>query len=304
MHHFKVIRCVFSLIFPFFFYKNHSLLNETYVSFSGGKDSTVLLHLVRSIYPDTPAVFIDTGLEYPEVRQFAMATGNVIILKPEMNFKRVIEKYGYPLISKEVSQKIYEARQKPDGVVAARFDPNNEHNLKYKTYSMVKWTWLRDSDIPISHKCCIIMKKKPAKKFEKETGLKPIIGTMAAESSLRKSEWFKNGCNAFDAKRPTCKPLSFWTEQDIFEYIKRYDLKIPSVYGDIVCDNNGKMKTTGCERTGCLWCPLGCHLDKEPNRFQKLKQTHPTIWKYCMKPWDQGGLGMKDVLEFIGVKTE
>lgn len=259
---------------------------------------------MRSVYPDTPAVFIDTGLEYPEVRQFALATDNVIVLKPEMNFKRVIEKYGYPLISKEVSQKIYEARQKPDGVVAARFDPNNEHNLKYKTYSMAKWTWLRDSDIPISHKCCIIMKKKQAKKFEKETGLKPIIGTMASESSLRKSEWFKNGCNAFDAKRPTCKPLSFWTEQDIFEYIKRYDLKIPSVYGDIVCDNNGKMKTTGCERTGCVWCGYGAHLDGEPNRYQRLKETHPALWRYCMKPWNQGGLGMKDVLEFIGVKTE
>ena len=97
--------------------------NKIYVSFSGGKDSTVLLDLVRRAIKDVPAVFIDTGLEYPEIRQFVKTIDNVIILKPEMNFRKVIETYGYPLVSKEVAQKIYEARQKPDGAVAARFDP-------------------------------------------------------------------------------------------------------------------------------------------------------------------------------------
>ena len=80
---------------------------KVYVSFSGGKDSTVLLDLARRIYPDIPAVFIDTGLEYPELREFVKTIPNVTWLKPEMNFRKVIETYGYPLISKEVSQKIY-----------------------------------------------------------------------------------------------------------------------------------------------------------------------------------------------------
>ena len=69
-----------------------------YVAFSGGKDSTVLLDLVRKIYPDVPAVFCDTGLEFPEVRQFAMNTENVVVLRPEMNFRKVIETYGYPIV--------------------------------------------------------------------------------------------------------------------------------------------------------------------------------------------------------------
>lgn len=68
-----------------------------YVAFSGGKDSTVLLDLVRRIYPDVPAVFCDTGLEFPEIRQFAMSVNNVVVLRPEMNFKKVIETYGYPM---------------------------------------------------------------------------------------------------------------------------------------------------------------------------------------------------------------
>ena len=279
--------------------------NQVYVSFSGGKDSTVLLDIVRKINPDIPAVFIDTGLEYPEIRQFVKTVPNVIRLTPEMSFRKVIQTYGYPLISKEVAQKIYESRQKPDGYTVARFDPNSEYNKKYKNrFSMAKWKELRDSDIPISHKCCNIMKKKPAKKFEKETGLHPIIATMACESQLRKTEWRKKGCNAFDGIRPTSQPMSFWTEQDVLEYIKRYNLNYASVYGDIVQDNDGRFCTTGCDRTGCVFCGFGCHREKEPNRFQRLKQTHPKLWDYCMRPWSQGGLGMKEALEFIGVKVE
>lgn len=98
---------------------------KVYVSFSGGKDSTVLLDLARRIYPDILAVFIDTGLEYPELREFVKTIPNVIWLKPEMNFRKVIKTYGYPLISKEVSEKIYNARN--GGYALKRFDDNSEY---------------------------------------------------------------------------------------------------------------------------------------------------------------------------------
>ena len=278
---------------------------KVYVSFSGGKDSTVLLDQVRRIYPDVPAVFIDTGLEYPEIREFVKTIPNVTWLKPEMNFRKVIQTYGYPLISKEVAQKIYDSRKKPDGAVAARFDDNSEYNKKYgKRYSMSKWTWLKESDIPISHKCCVVMKKKPAKKYEKESKNKPIIATMACESILRKTNWLRNGCNSFDGNRPMSQPMSFWTEQDVLRYLKECNIPYASVYGEIKQDENGKYYTTGCDRTGCVYCGFGCYLEKEPNRFQRLKQTHPKLWEYCMKPWDEGGLGMKKVLDYIGVKSE
>lgn len=82
-----------------------------YVSFSGGKDSTVLLDLVRKMYSNVTAVFVDTGLEYPEIREFVKTFSNVVWLKPKKNFKQVITEYGYPFISKEVSDKVDGARK-------------------------------------------------------------------------------------------------------------------------------------------------------------------------------------------------
>ena len=127
---------------------------------------------------------------------------------------------------------------------------------------------------------------------------------MACEGRTRKAVWLKNGCNAFDSKRPISQPMSFWTEQDVLRYIKDFNISYASVYGDIIKDEIGKYRTTGCHRTGCVFCGFGCHLEKEPNRLQRLKETHPKLWNYCMKPWDEGGLGMKEVLDYIGVKYE
>ena len=88
----------------------HFGVNGVYVSFSGGKDSTVLLDLVRQVEPSITAVFIDTGLEYPEIKEFVKTFDNVTILRPKKMFNKVIEEYGYPIISKEVSECIEQAR--------------------------------------------------------------------------------------------------------------------------------------------------------------------------------------------------
>ncbi len=293
---------------------------KVYVSFSGGKDSTVLLDLARRIDKNIPGVFCDTGLEYPEIREFVKTFNNVEFIYPVVwdrhkreyvrtNFKKVISESGYPVISKEVSQIIEEARRhETTGKYIYRIEKLNgtalDKNGNLSQYNCPQWKYLLDSDFKISAKCCDRMKKAPAKKYQRETGRYPIVATMASESRLRKQQWIRHGCNIFDSNKPISKPLSFWTEQDVLAYIKEYNLPFASVYGEIKQDEKGKYYTTGCSRTGCVFCAYGAHLEKEPNRFQRLKQTHPKLWNYCMKSVAEGGLGMKEVLEYIGVKIE
>lgn len=81
------------------------------VSFSGGKDSTVLLHIARKLYPDMKAVFSNTTLEFPEIVKFVDTFSNVDVVRPKMPYVEIIKKYGYPMISKEVSECVYGARK-------------------------------------------------------------------------------------------------------------------------------------------------------------------------------------------------
>ena len=271
---------------------------QVYVSFSGGKDSTVLLHIVRELYPTVPAVFCDTGLEYPEIRDFVKTIDNVIWLKPEMNFKEVIEKYGYPVISKAIADYACTAQKNPQSKTAKML----RGEFKSMFGGRGRYAYLADAPFKISGQCCSVMKKRPMKKFVKETGRHPIIGTMASESINRRNAWLKNGCNAYQKSDPTSNPLSFWTEQDILTYLKTFEIPYSKIYGDIIYDEVKKCyKTTGLERSGCMFCMFGCHLEKEPNRFQRMKITHPQLYQYCMKPWSDGGLGLAEVLDFINV---
>lgn len=266
------------------------------VSYSGGKDSTVLLHLVRELYPDVSAVYVDTRLDFPEVREHVKNTEDVIFLKPDMNFREVVETYGFCYPSKDCAELVENARRNVNYAVKAFEGKTADGTIRpYYRDRFAIWKWLVDTDVKISAKCCYVMKEKPLDRFQRKCGFKPYIGLLAEESSRRKLIWLKSGCNAFKARRPSSKPLAFWTEQDILRYIVEENIKIPTVYGEIVADENGKFKTTGVPRTGCVFCPIGAHLHK-PNKFQRMKETHPNLYKYCMNE-----LGLDDFLTKVGV---
>lgn len=318
-------------------YINRENRGHVYMSFSGGKDSTVLKHIIDSMYEDVPAVFVNTGLEYPEIQKFAKSQKNVVVVRPDIRFDQVIKTYGYPVISKEVSHAVHYARKsgtKSADYYMKRFNGELMHDGAKSAYNMDKWRYLLDADFDISALCCSVMKKKPIKQYAKSTGRIGIIGTMCEESRLRKTKWLQFGCNAWESKEPVSKPISFWTNQDILHYIKEFDVPYCPVYGDIrlkppkgteegqlnVIDYLGcyepedELETTGCDRTGCTFCMFGCHREKVPNRFQRLKETHPRQYEYCIGggeynedgKWqpNKEGLGLGKVLDYIGVEYE
>ncbi|WP_227930050.1 phosphoadenosine phosphosulfate reductase family protein [Eubacterium callanderi] len=280
---------------------------RVYISFSGGKDSTVLLDLARRVYPDIEAVFCDTGLEYPEVRKFALSHSNVTKIRPEKTFHEVLTEKGYPIGSKKIARMLRTCQNPTDrNKVTVRLYRTGikRDGTRSKNFKLAKrWLKFIDSDYRASEECCDYMKKAPLKRFGKETGKKPIIGTMAEDSSFRKINWLKTGCNAFSADDPQCKPLSFWTEQDILRYLKITGIPYCSVYGEIREQQQKTMQflqknlyTTGCDHTGCMFCMFGVHLENEPNRFQRMRITHPKQYDYCINK-----LGCGAVLDYIGV---
>ena len=203
-------------------------------------------------------------------------------------------------------------------------------------FSQEKYKYFLDAPFEISNRCCNVMKKDPVHRYSRETGRYPITAQMASESRLRAQQWLRNGCNGFHMKSPISNPMSFWTEQDILLYIKQNNVKICSVYGDIVEDRTGTdevegqmtisdlagfenmelfdaerlpLKTTGCKRTGCMFCGYGCHIENPSTRFLNLKETHPKQWDYIMRGgefdtdglWKPSadGLGFKFVIDWV-----
>lgn len=369
-----------------------------YIGYSGGKDSTVLLHLARQLYPSLPAVYVDTGLEYPEVKAFVKQQENVEVLRPKKDFRQVIRQYGYPFIGKEVAGCVYGARRYleklerqesgkedkgavanysymadilgvdrradrkneayqglrqgklPDGdgktpgggkapvrylILQGRY-PHRENGVETPEYSRMynkeRYRFFLEAPFEISDRCCSVMKKEPMKRYVKRTGRVPMTAQMASESRLRTTNWLKNGCNGFDMKSPVSNPMSFWTEQDVLEYIFHNRLPMASVYGEVCAKakEGGKHKqekalergifdlerpfyaTTGCSRTGCVFCGFGCHLEKTPNRWETAERvSRPEIIDYMLRGggfdgdglWkpDGRGLGFWFVIEWINV---
>ena len=172
-----------------------------------------------------------------------------------MNYFDVICECGYPIISKEVSHKIADARR---GGKWGTECLNGERKNPYGNATQYKY--LLGAPFLISNKCCDKTKKQPFISYRRNSSLYPMVATMAEESALRQTTWMKTGCNAFDGKRPQSKPMSFWLNQDVLHYIQQEDIPICSVYGDIMAYDGGNyypstlcdapLKCTGCQRTG------------------------------------------------------
>jgi 3'-phosphoadenosine 5'-phosphosulfate sulfotransferase (PAPS reductase)/FAD synthetase len=252
------------------------------ISFSGGRDSTVLLHLIRNFMKkDIPAFFVNTGNEYPEIIKFVRTFNNVTILYPKNHLKSVIGKYGFPLITKDYSKMIYELKK---GTKSSRryLDKTFYEGVNNQWLLPEKYRYLLDEKFCCSDKCCNFLKKQPTAK------LNSITGEMAEESKLRQSAWMITGCNNFGKTHSKSKPFSIWTSKDIQEYIRLFNINICPIYDDY-----------RIYRTGCMFCGFGAHLEKY-SRFEYLFENHPKAYKYFLK-LENSGITYEQALNRIGV---
>jgi 3'-phosphoadenosine 5'-phosphosulfate sulfotransferase (PAPS reductase)/FAD synthetase len=233
------------------------------VSFSGGKDSTVLSDIVTRMGYKVDHYYINTRLEYPECVSFAkkwakLKRVKLIVTVPDVMPEQVWKKYGYPMFTKEVAE-ILERIRAGQKVAQRKLDKVKKF-MKYK-------------NVFLSSKCCDYLKKKPARKFFKENNKKvSILGTTAAKSMIRRVNWIRKGCIYSTKGQIICNPIVFFTEKDIYDYAKKYKIKFAEIY------------YLGMKRNGCFCCGFGCHLPGE-NNFQILRRVYPMLYKNVIDKW-------------------
>ena len=274
------------------FYEN-TPQDKVYISSSFGKDSTVLIHLVRKQFEDVPIVYVDTGVEHPSCIEISKQYENVIRLRPYKPAERIFEEYGFPLpMGKDKSGAVEQIR-------------NNLHDGKFDTYRMRQIRGEMGSRMysyeelqpivfapfKISDKCCYWIKEQPINAFAKKTGMKyAFVGITAEESMHRSNTIRKDGFN----NKTQSRPLAFWKVHDILQYIRWKYLPLAECYGDII-EVNGKYKTSRHQRTGCICCPVSSHLEK-PNKFELLHEFDFERWCYVMDD-----LKLREVLDYFNI---
>jgi len=300
---------------------------DVYVSFSGGVDSTVLAYIVCMAYRefdlkgDVRLVFCDTGMEFPEIRdfvkqypiwlrdQFPELDIQLDIIYPKHGFKWVCEHHGFPIISKETAMKIRKLRKGKLSYRYRNYLLNGDERGKFGILAK-KWQFLTDKQQireDISEKCCDVLKKEPFKRYGKQTGRKPFIGITQDESFVRENIYNHTGCNVYDGRTIKSQPLGFWPKQEIIQFVVDKEIPVCSVYGKPIKDENGDWKFTGEQRTGCILCGFGCHLEQEPNRLQRMKYSDCMVHRQ-LYDWGMGiennEVTYKEALEHCGIHTE
>lgn len=258
------------------FYNSTAFHTTPAISFSGGLDSSVMLHLVRSEFKHFPAVFFDTGVEYTELRKFVKNTPNLVIKKPEKNFIQICNEHGIPAVSKNVAKYIATCQHAKARGTHCESEKYFDPELK-SFYNASKYKYLIDCGIKISHYCCDVLKKQPAKKCH----MPFFVGTKMVDSKIRRGVILRNGGCFFEEKK-TLSPLAYFTEQDVLEYIILYDVPYcRDIYGDIKVNKKGNLYTTLEQHTGCKCCLFGISRDRE--RIVRLRKKEPLFVENLFK---------------------
>jgi len=276
---------------------NYWGVDNVAVSISGGLDSTVLLHKVRKLYPTVRAVTM-AQIECKENQNLVKTFENVIYLKSKYNQVEILKKFGFPIASKKTAKSIRRLQNPTPRNLLSRqlaltgITSQGRESPRFKLPK--KWLRLVDSPFKVSEQCCYYMKEKPLADYAKQNDIHYFIGTKAEDSQTRESAYLGTGCNSFN-QTGNSNPLGFWMHQDILRYMVEEKLPMSSIYGEIIL-KDGLYTTTKASRSGCFICGFGVHLEKQPNRFQRMAVDDPKLWDFAINK-----LGYGELLDFINV---
>lgn len=256
--------------------------NTYYLSYSGGKDSHFLYWFIKEYLKrdDIKIVGINTYMEHHEIRDRILKNSD-IVLYPKMKPMEIKEKYGIPCFSKEQDFYIYYYQnairkgKKPAKTIQQKID--GTYNKGFKGISKKAREYVKsDNSHKITHLCCYYLKKEPAHRFEKETGLKPILGIRSNESLLRKQQY-----KSCFTKNKKFTPIHDMTDKMLNSIYDKYKIDIPKVY-DYVC------------RTGCMGCPYGSYKHDTEKELALINENQR---KFVMEYF-------KESYEVLGIKVD
>lgn len=282
----------------------------------GGLDSITLLLFLRSIGIDVPAVSVSV-LEDKSIQSVHESIG-VIPLKPLKSKVDVIKEFGYPILSKEIANKISLLQHPTSDNATVRHAiitgetgvyGGNRKNTRMKLSQ--KWLELFGGyenvnenvdylfpDFLVSDKCCYYLKEKPCDIWAKSNNSVPYLGLMASEGGRRQKSLMINGCNYFGSTTIRSAPFAIFTRQDLLQLALDLNVPVPSIYGEIKRDSEGHLYTTGAQRTGCSMCGFGIQKEiTRPHRFDLLYFTNPDEWDFWLN-----SVGFGHVFDWIGFK--
>lgn len=252
---------------------------EYYLSYSGGKDSHLLYWFIKNYLKDNKIkiVGINTYMEHEEIRKRIYNNCDIVLL-PTMKPFDIKAKYGIPCFSKEQDFYIYYYQnairkgKQPSKTIQEKI--NGTYHTGFCISKKAREYVLSNNAHKITHLCCHYLKKEPARKFEKDSGLKPILGIRSNESALRKKQY--TTCFTKDGK---FTPLHDLTDEMLDKIYEQYNIEIPNVYQYV-------------KRTGCMGCPYGSYAHDTEKELSLLRGGQKKfVYEYFKESYKVLGIG-------------
>ena len=311
-------------------WKNTCLENgKSYAVSVGGLDSITLLALARDElkYEEVQGISVSV-LEDKSIQAVHREMG-VIRISPAKSKVDVLQEYGFPVISKLAAKKISRLQMPGDEspIIKAYMTGDEgawggyKHNEKFKLPD--KWVerfggryrqFRPDLDCKcapfrVSDQCCYWLKELPMMQYQQEHDIWPFLGLMQSEGGRRQYSLRAHGCNYVGKTTARSCPFNYFNRQDLLQLALDLGVHVPDIYGEIVRDPDGTLRTTKAQRTGCSMCGFGIHLDKRPHHFDRLREENPKEWDFWMfrcvtDPETGERYGWGRVLDWIGVEWE